>query len=432
MIKTTNLKNTSVAWMPEIPSNWDLMRGKFLFKSRKVINDKMQCNDRLGLTLRGVIDRFEGDGVGLNPNDLRTYQIFNENELVFKLIDLENKNTSRVGFVHKRGIMSSAYIRVMNNANVNMRYFYYQYYNLYQRFIFNMIGQGVRATMSSSDLLNIPVAIPPLEVQNRIVAYLDKKNNKIDQFIRNKERLIELLERQAERVISNAINKGVNKNAENKFINDDWLDNIPKHWDYKPLKYFVRMNQFALTEKTKSDYELQYIDIGNVTFKGVINEPEKMLFKNAPSRARRIVKAGDTIMSTVRTYLKAIAFFDNADENIIASTGFAVLTPNKNVKPKYLKYLLSSSYFINKVSFWAVGVNYPGINNDRLNAIKIPVSSTLEEQQEILNFIEIETSKIDSAISKAQKEITSIKEYREALITDLVTGKRSVPESQRI
>jgi type I restriction enzyme S subunit len=100
------------------------------------------------------------------------------------------------------------------------------------------------------------------------------------------------------------------------------------------------------------------------------------------------------------------------------------------VNPKYLKYLLSSSYFINKVSFWAIGVNYPGINNDRLKAIKIPVPSTLDEQQEILDFIEIETSKIYSAISKAQQEINSIKEYREALITDLVTGKRSVPQLQ--
>jgi len=117
-----------------------------------------------------------------------------------------------------------------------------------------------------------------------------------------------------------------------------------------------------------------------------------------------------------------------AYDNLIASTGFAVLTPKNNVVPKYLKYLLSSSYFLNKVSFWSVGVNYPSINNNRLMSIKIAVPPTLKEQIEIIEKIEKWIEKLNYKISKAQTEIKKIKEYKESLITNVVTGKIKVPD----
>jgi type I restriction enzyme S subunit len=414
----------------QLPDGWQLLPNIAIFQERI---ERGHINEELlSVTIgRGVIKQTDVDIKKDSSNeDKSKYKLIKVGDIAYNKMRMWQ---GALGYSDYQGISSPAYVILKPKMEINPRYFHYMfrisfYTNYSKRFSYGIVDDQL--SLRYTDFKRMYSIVPPLSVQNSIVAYLDKKNNEIDKFIRNKERLIELLESEAERIISNAINKGVNENAETKYIDDDWLDNIPKHWDYKPLKYFVKMNQFALTEKTRPDYELQYIDIGNVTFKGMVNEPEKMLFKNAPSRARRIVKSGDTIMSTVRTYLKAIAFFESADDNLIASTGFAVLTPTKNVNPKYLKYLLSSSYFINKVSFWAIGVNYPGINNDRLKAIKIPVPSTLDEQQEILDFIEIETSKIYSAISKAQQEINSIKEYREALITDLVTGKRSVPQLQ--
>lgn len=430
MIKTTNLKNTSVAWMPEIPSNWDLMRGKFLFKSRKVINDKMQCNDRLGLTLRGVIDRFEGDGVGLNPNDLRTYQIFNENELVFKLIDLENKNTSRVGFVHKRGIMSSAYIRVMNNANVNMRYFYYQYYNLYQRFIFNMIGQGVRATMSSSDLLNIPVAIPPLEVQNRIVAYLDKKNNKIDKFIRNKERLIELLEEEKLRIIKEKVTKGINLFASFKDTGEYWIGESPDHWKIKKLKRCCQVKRGASPRPIDdSSYfsengEYSWVRILDVTAsKKYLEYTEQKLSKKGVGHSVKM-EYGDLFLSIAGSVGKPMI----SKIKCCIHDGFVWFRNLNELENEFLYYVFLSGQCFEGLGKIGTQLN---LNTDTVSMISIPIPP-LNEQLEIIREIINEEQKIDTAISKAQKEITSIKEYREALITELVTGKRSVPEPQRI
>ena len=436
MIKTTNLKNTSVAWMPEIPSNWDLMRGKFLFKSRKVINDKMQCNDRLGLTLRGVIDRFEGDGVGLNPNDLRTYQIFNENELVFKLIDLENKNTSRVGFVHKRGIMSSAYIRVMNNANVNMRYFYYQYYNLYQRFIFNMIGQGVRATMSSSDLLNIPVAIPPLEVQNRIVAYLDKKNNKIDQFIRNKERLIEILEELKKDVIDNAFTKGLNSNVEFKTTVIDCLTNLPKHWSLKRLKFLTKIISKGSTPSTEgremTTEGIRFIKAENIYKSNVTEEPAFFIDEVTHRILKRSqLQENDLLFVIAGATIGKVAIMLN--EFLPANTNQAVsfIRLKKKIDVEFCYYWLHSNSITTSIWLKAVTSAQPNLAMEDLGNLSIPYPSDIEKE-EIVKYVKKEHQTIDLAISKAQKEITSIKEYREALITDLVTGKRSIPEPQRI
>jgi len=410
----------------QLPDGWKLLPNIAIFQEH--IERGHDKEELLSVTIgKGVIRQTDVDIKKDSSNeDKSKYKLIKIGDIAYNKMRMWQ---GALGYSDYQGISSPAYVILKPKMKINPRYFHYMfrtsfYTNYSKRYSYGIVDDQL--SLRYTDFKRMYSIVPPLEVQNFIVAYLNKKNNEIDKFIRHKERLVELLEGEAERIISNAINKGVNEITETKYIDDDWLENIPKHWDFKPLKCFVRMNQFALKEKTKPDYEIQYIDIGNVTFKGMVNEPEKMLFKNAPSRARRIVKPGDTIMSTVRTYLKAIAFFETADENLITSNGFAVLTLKKNVNPKYLKYLLSSSYFINKVSFWAIGVNYPGINNDRLKAIKIPMPSTLDEQQEILDFIEIETSKIYSAILKAQQEIDSIKEYRESLITDLVTGKRCV------
>jgi len=431
--KETNLKKTNVAWMPEIPEKWDLKRGKFLFKSRKEINDKMQCKERLGLTLKGVIDRFEGDGVGLNPNDLRTYQIFNESELVFKLIDLENKNTSRVGFVHKRGIMSSAYIRVMSNPNVNMRYFYYQYYDLYQRFIFNMIGQGVRATMSSSDLLDVSVAVPPLEIQNRIVEYLDKKNSEIDNFIQNKERLINLLDEQKATIINQSIIKGLDIKAQIKHSGVEWLGEIPKHWEVKKLRY---LGSFQNGISAGAEYFgfgypfVSYSDVyKNTTLPSFISD---LANSSKEDRIRFSVLEGDIFFTRTSETIEEIGFTSVCEETINDATfsGFLIrFRPSKNILHKgYSKYYFRSNlhrrYFVKEMNL----VTRASLSQELLKKLPVVIPS-YNEQKEIAKFLDIKMNDLDVITNKIKKEISAIKEYREALITDLVTGKRSIPQS---
>lgn len=143
---------TDVTWLNEIPTHWELFRAKRIFSNPKEKNEGDKEKNVLSLTLKGVINNDKDNPIGLSPSDYSTYQIFEENDLVFKLIDLENISTSRVGLVHERGIMSSASIRFQAREDVNIRYFYLYYFSMWLRNIFNGLGAGVRQTLSASDL----------------------------------------------------------------------------------------------------------------------------------------------------------------------------------------------------------------------------------------------------------------------------------------
>ncbi len=200
----------------------------------------------------------------------------------------------------------------------------------------------------------------------------------------------------------------------------EWIGEIPEHWDIKRLKYLVAINQNNLPETTDPDFEMSYLDISNVLGTGEVISTESMIFENAPSRARRIPEKDDTIISTVRTYLKAISFLDNIPQNLIVSTGFAVLHSGKQLRPKFLYYAVASEFFIQRVVAGSKGVAYPAINASDLANFDIYYPDH-EEQDQILDFIDQETSQINFTIEKYEKLIGLLKEKRIALISHAVT-----------
>jgi type I restriction enzyme, S subunit len=200
----------------------------------------------------------------------------------------------------------------------------------------------------------------------------------------------------------------------------DWLGEIPAHWKTSRLKNIASINAKTLTESTEPDFELEYVDISNVTIHGLQEAPQKMRFEDSPSRARRIVQSEDTIISTVRTYLQAVAYFDDAPENLIASTGFAVLTPQKGIFPKFLYNLVRSPAFINAVTANSVGVSYPAINSSVLSCLPVWLPA-IEEQQAIVAFLDEQTAVLDNLISEKQALIGLLQEKRAAVISRAVT-----------
>ena len=139
MRRYDSYKNSGVEWIGEIPTNWDFVRGKFVFQNKKEINKKNQELNLLSLTYNGVLNKDIKSNEGLRPTEYSSYQVFEKNDLVFKLIDLENQKTSRVGLVHERGIMSPVYIRLESKNTIDSKYSYYYYYNLYKQYIFNSL-----------------------------------------------------------------------------------------------------------------------------------------------------------------------------------------------------------------------------------------------------------------------------------------------------
>ena len=199
----------------------------------------------------------------------------------------------------------------------------------------------------------------------------------------------------------------------------EWLGDVPEHWEAKRLKYSASINDDALPETTLPDFEFKYVDIGGVNAVDGITATEELVFENAPSRARRKVRHGDTIVSTVRTYLRAIAPIKNPPENLIVSTGFAVVRPRK-VEPAFLAYALRESSFIESVVARSTGVSYPACNASEVGGIPIPLPE-IAEQRAIAAFLDRETGRVDRLVAKKRELIERLKEKRTALISRTVT-----------
>jgi len=199
----------------------------------------------------------------------------------------------------------------------------------------------------------------------------------------------------------------------------EWLGEIPEGWEAKKLKYISTVNDDVLPDSTSGEEEIKYIDIGSVTTGYILNY-EHMLYSNAPSRAKRIIKTGDILVSTVRTYLKAIAPVSSEYDNYIASTGFAVIRSNKELNSTFTEYALLSNYFVDLVESHSVGVSYPAINSSNIMTFNIALPP-LQEQKTIDNYLDKTTVKIDNLIEKQTRLIALLKEKRQAVISTAVT-----------
>ena len=198
-----------------------------------------------------------------------------------------------------------------------------------------------------------------------------------------------------------------------------WLGEIPAHWEVKRLKHIATWNDEVLPELTDSALEMTYVDISSVDSVQGILEKERLTFETAPSRARRIVRDGDVIVSTVRTYLRAIVFIDRPEPNMIVSTGFTVIRP-RGVRSTFAAYGVRAPYFVDAVVANSMGVSYPAINSDELVRLSV-IYPTDEEQGEIVEFLDRETEKIDTLVEKKARLIELLQEKRTALITHVVT-----------
>ena len=208
----------------------------------------------------------------------------------------------------------------------------------------------------------------------------------------------------------------------------EWLGAVPVGWGVEKLKYNCTYNDDSLNEDTNPNYLMNYVDIQSVDFISGIKTTEEFRFEKSPSRARRIVKDGDIIVSTVRTYLKAIAPINNPQNNLIVSTGFAVIRPKMEINNSFAGYLLRCNYFIAFVVSHSEGVSYPAINSSELVKTMLPIPP-LPEQRQIADFLDRETQNIDSLIAKKKGFIELLEEKRTSLISHAVT-KGLDPDSE--
>ena len=434
MVKNTlaypEYKTTNISWLTEAPRHWKVLPGKACFTEKKRLNKGMQETKVLSLSYGNLIVKPEEKLHGLVPESFETYQIVEPGDIIFRTTDLQNDwNSLRFGISRHKGIITSAYMCLKPKSTLINDYGHLLLHSYDLLKIFYGMGSGLRQNIDWRDIKYLPCLVPPLEEQNTIVRFLDYTDRRIKRYIRAKQKLIKLLEEEKQAIIHQAVTRGLNPDVPLKPSGVEGMENIPEHWVVRPLKRVVAINRDTLPERINESKEINYIDIGSVGTGRLIQYPTRMNFRDSPSRARRILNFGDTIISTVRTYLKAIWYVNEDTPNLIASTGFAVLTPSKKIEPEYLSFIIQSKYFIDKVTSNSTGTAYPAISETILGNIKIMFPREINEQLMILNIIKLKNIETDEKIRNFEKEISLLQEYRTRLIADVVTGKLDVREA---
>lgn len=415
-------KESGIPWDICEPATWDCVRGKALFENPKYINKNNEYKNVLSLTLKGVIRNNIENPNGLVPRSYDTYQLFEKDDLVFKLIDLENISTSRVGLVGEQGIMSPAYIRLVlrKKEKQNIKYYYYQYFSLYQRQIFNSLGAGVRQTLSARELLEQKIMVPPKTEQDKIVQFLEWKTSEINRFIHQKKKQIKLLEALKRNIIDDLITNGKNSEKRVKISKAKWMGNVPYDWnEYRLKNLFQEIN-------VRSELGLEpHLSMSQK--KGLVTDDEdieRRLLSESYAGAK-LCEKDDLVLNRLKAHLGVFAL---APMKGIVSPDYTVLRINaKRVIPKYLEYLLKSNACRRELVTRVRGIveGFWRLYTEDLGEIPVCIPN-IEEQKAILEVILEKTNNIDEMISGINKEITLVEELRTKLISDVVTGQVDV------
>lgn len=436
-LKPYSMKSPSSAeWLGEIPAHWGVKPNRALFEEIKI----QGCPDEplLSVTIsKGVIrqsdmlsDTSKKDSSNL---DKTKYKLVQLGEIVYNKMRAWQ---GAVGMSVHRGITSPAYIVQRPRPEVYSKYAHYLlrtpgFSKEAERWSYGIASD--QWSLRPEDFKKIYACLPPFKEQTAIACYLDHIGHRINRYIQAKQKLIELLDEQKQAIIQEAVTGRIDVRtgqpyAAYKDSSVEWLGEVPEHWAVRKIKHWLLINQLILSEDVYPEYTFDYLDIGSIDAGHLVSPPKRVLFKNAPSRARRIVREGDTIMSTVRTYLKAVWHVEEISFDLIASTGFAVFTPELGTWPKFIKYMCQSQYFTNQITSCSVGIAYPAIPDTKLKAIETAVPH-LSEQTAIACYLDEKISKIDKAITRTQRQAELLREYHQRLISDVVTGKLDVREA---
>lgn len=430
-------KTSGVEWWGDMPEIWGIFPAKRSFIRKKELNAGMKCENRLSLTLGGVVPRALDDLDGLQASEFETYQIFSADDLVFKLIDLQNIKTSRVGLVPEMGIMSPAYIRVEpNKAKINPKFAYWFFTNLYNRCIFNELGGGVRQTISSDELLLLPFPSLPLTEQTQIAAFLDLETEKIDELVEEQRRLMELLKEKRQAVISLAVTKGLNPHVPMKPSGIEWLGEVPAHWEVSRIKYYCsvsgRIGFRGYTTEDQVDEGDGALVLGatHITSLGEINldKPVYISWEKYYESPEIMVEAADILVVQRGSTCGKVGYVSNNHGPTTINPSL-VLLKNFACSPRLIFLYLSSTLVQGLFECVLGSTAIPMLSQEQIGEIAFCLPP-LKEQEEIIAYLDNQTAQLDTLTTEAQRAINLLQERRTALISAAVTGQidvRSIP-----
>ena len=279
-------------------------------------------------------------------------------------------------------------------------------------------GVAIGLTRLYTDgLFGISAIYPPIAEQEKIVSYLKSKTSKIDAYVADKEKEIQLLQELKQKTIAEAVTKGLNPNVKMKDCRTTFFGQIPAHWEERKMKY-------CFTERSEKNHPEEPILCATQS-QGVIPQSmyqNRVVVVNKGFEGLKFVKVGDFVIS-LRSFEGGIEY---AYYQGIISAAYTILTPKDVECAEYYKLLFKCYPFIQLLQTCVTGIREgQNINYQMLGRKYIPLPS-LDEQQAIVAYIEEKCQKIDTLTTELQAEIDYLKEYKQRLIADVVTGQVNV------
>ena len=426
----TEMKDSGVQWLGNIPKEWSVGKVKHEFYATKtIVGDKVNDYERLALTLNGVIKRSKDAGDGLQPEKFDGYQILKEHELVFKLIDLANVSTSRVGLSPYTGIVSPAYIVLHHRKDMNPRYGEYYFLSMWMNEVFNHIGgDGVRSALNAKDLLNIPYLKVSPDEQQAIADYLDETCSKIDEIIAEAKASIDEYKELKQSVIFEAVTKGLDKNVEMKDSGVEWIGKIPKNWTLYRLKHLLQSPMQYGANATGLEYDKtmpRYVRITDIDSNGNLKDVGKQSLSWDIAEPY-LLEDGDLLLARSGGTVGK-AFLYKKFYGTCAFAGYLIRAKaNDKVLPEYIHYYtLSKGYEIWKNGIF-IKATIQNIGADKYANLPIPIPTDIEIQREVVKYLDSKCNTLDSLIAEKESLIKDLESYKKSLIYEVVTGKRRV------
>ncbi len=423
-------KPSGVPWLGNVPKHWEALPNKHIFRLKKSLVGKEASNyTLLSLTLRGVIERDMDNPQGKFPTEFDTYQIVDKDDFVFCLFDVEE--TPRcVGLSEYKGMITGAYTVFKTNDNFNNKFLYYYYLNLDTDKRLKPLYTGLRNTISKEAFASLKTFIPPLEEQALIAEYLDRKNKDIDRAVSISEELIELLKERKQVMIQELvtgkykIENGELAKREASELKDsgvDWLGDVPKEWDKTPGLSF-------LIENKRSNSGMKEDIVLSLSYGKIIIRLKENLFGLVPEsfETYQIVYPGDIIVRSTDLQNDKVSLRIGLakDLGIITSAYLNLGVKGNNILSKFIYFYIHSLDITKVLYMFGKGLRQ---NLSFYDFKRMPfVIPPLDEQKEIVKYIDNEIEKIDKAMELQRMKVERLKEYRASLIDDVVTGKIKV------
>lgn len=424
MKRYDSYKDSGVEWIGNIPSHWKCSKYKYYFESgmgETILREDLTENGEIP-----VFSATESDKIFGYVDEAKL--ILQKNDLV---IPARGNSIGHLMLVEAKATCTQTTIYFKNKSLIDSKFaFYFAKGNKDMLFQFD---NTAIPQITVNQVKNNVVLIPSSEEQTIIANYLDHKTTQIDHLIAKKEQFIQLLEEERVAVINQAVTKGLDTTVPMKDSGIDWLGEIPEHWEVKPMKYIVKDLKSGVSVNSEdipvtNDLQLGILKtscVYNYSFRAYQN---KQVVQQEYDRVRCPVKKNSIIISRMNTpeLVGASGFVEEDFPNLFLPDRLWITEfyDNIEINVKWLSQILISDLYKKTLSSKATGTSpsMKNISKDDFLTLPVPYAPFIE-QCEIAKYLSTEAEKVDEIISKFQKEIELLNEYKTALISEVVTGK---------